>query len=174
LNFREKTQKISIIYSFFVNFAFDLLNLDIYIVQSSKLYMESVTTVGRRQLLKLNLIFEKTGEQNKMKKLIVLSAMLLLGMLGMACDPGTANKATNTANTMANTTNSMANDAKEMANDAKEMANDAKEMANDAKETANKAMDNAEKKMDDKKMDDKKDGEMKDGEKPAANAEKKP
>lgn len=76
-----------------------------------------------------------------MKKVIALSAVLVMGALGMAC--GDAAPANNTANkTVANAMNSVANAANvaanAMANAANAMANQANAMANSANAMANK------------------------------------
>ncbi len=75
-----------------------------------------------------------------MKKVIALSAVLVMGALGMACGDTAAN---NTANkTVANAMNSVANAANSaanaMANAANAMANTANSMANSANAMANK------------------------------------
>ena len=78
---------------------------------------------------------KKTGESLVMKKVIALSAVLVMGALGMAC----GDAATNTANTnkaVANAMNSVANAANAAANGAQTAAN---QMANTANAMANAA-----------------------------------
>ncbi len=134
----------------FCVYAVDLIPLADYIVECS--YKKRKTWDSRpfKRCLqkKLDLIFED-DRRNKivMKKVIALSAVLVMGALGMACgDAATnsaANKAANAANTMANTANavanSMANVSNAMANTANAMANTANAMASNAMKTANTA-----------------------------------
>ena len=102
--------------------------------------------VFARTSKKLDLNF---GEDRRikivMKKVIALSAVLVMGALGMACgDAATnsaANKAANAANTVANAANAaantMANVSNAMANTANAMANTANAMASNANKAAN-------------------------------------
>ena len=84
-----------------------------------------------------------------MKKVIALSAVLVMGALGMACGEAASNNAANKAsNAMANAANAMANAANaaanSMANAANAMANTANAMAtNAAKPAANAPAANA-------------------------------
>ncbi len=91
---------------------------------------------------KLDLIFEEDRRIDFMKKVIALSAVLVMGALGMACGDaasnanGNANKsAMNAMNSAVNAANSAAN---AMANAANAMANTANSMANAANAMANK------------------------------------
>jgi hypothetical protein len=82
---------------------------------------------------KLDLIFEKTGEPKVMKKVIALSAVLVMGALGMACGDSAANNANATANkAVANAMNSAANAMANAANQAATAANSAATAANSA------------------------------------------
>jgi hypothetical protein len=131
----------------FLLFGVDLRLLAYYIVECSKNAFIGAGCACTAQI-KLDLIFEKTGESIHMKKVIALSAVLGLGALGMACGEAAntantmANKAANTAaNAMANAANTMVNT---MANAANTMANTAANtMANAANAMANKPPANA-------------------------------
>jgi hypothetical protein len=86
-----------------------------------------------RPEIKLDLIFEKTGESIPMKKVIALSAVLTLGALGMACgDAATNNTAANANKAVANAMNTAANVMANAANQAATAANTAANAANAA------------------------------------------
>ena len=90
---------------------------------------------GLRQL-KLDLIFEEDRRIDFMKKVIALSAVLVMGALGMACGDAASNNTANANKTVANAMNSAANAANTAAN---AMANAANAMANTANSMANAA-----------------------------------
>jgi hypothetical protein len=84
---------------------------------------------------KLDLIFEKTGELNVMKKVIALSAVLVMGALGMACGDGGANNAAanankTVANAMANANAAMANANAAVANATNQLQSATNQMSN--------------------------------------------
>ena len=87
-----------------------------------------------------------------MKKIIALSAVLVMGALGMACGDSAANNTANTNKMVANAMNA-ANSS--MANAANQMAN-AMNSASNAMNAANSAMSNAANAMKDNKMADNK------------------
>lgn len=74
-----------------------------------------------------------------MKKVIALSAVLVMGALGMACGDAATNNAANTNKTVANALNAAANAMNAAANVAANAANQAASAAN----TASNAMSSA-------------------------------
>lgn len=83
---------------------------------------------------KLDLIFEEDRRINKgMKKIIALSAVLVIGALGMACgDTATNNTAANANKAVANAMNTAANAMANVANQVQTAANTATTAANTA------------------------------------------
>jgi len=86
-----------------------------------------------------------------MKKIIALSAVLVMGALGMACGDSAANNTANANKMVANAMNA-ANSA--MANAANQLANANAQMSN-AMSTANSMVSNANKMADNKMADNK-------------------
>ena len=115
------------------------------------------TRLFEKTVAEINLIFEEDRRiENIMKKTLALSAVLILGALGAACDSAT------TPNANVNKTMNAANTAMNAANTAMNAANNAMNAANTAMNTANNAMKddkmmdkNSNMKMDDKMKDDK-------------------
>lgn len=72
-----------------------------------------------------------------MKKVIALSAVLVMGALGMACGDAATNNANNTNRTVSNAMNSVANAANAAANAAQAAANSMANVANSVSNSAN-------------------------------------
>lgn len=88
----------------------DLRSNHHYIVECSKKKKDlgTRTVFARSSVNKLDLIFEEDRRINKgMKKVIALSAVLVMGALGMACGEAPANNANTTKTNTTNTTNTM-------------------------------------------------------------------
>jgi len=82
--------------------------------------------------------FEKDRSlQIKMKKVIALSAVLVLGALGMACGQPASNANANANKAIANAANAIANAANAAANQAQTAANAVSNAVNAAKANAN-------------------------------------
>ncbi len=100
------------------------------------------TVLARSSVNKLDLIFEEDRRIFSMKKVIALSAVLVMGALGMACGDAASNNTANANKAAVNAMNSAANAANSaanaMANAANAMANTANSMANAANAMANK------------------------------------
>jgi len=102
------------------------------------------TRLFKNQLEDDSSIFEKTGDFNKMKKNLALSAMLVVSALGMACGGAANSNVANTANSAnGNRTTNVASNSNMMAVNANQMAMNANMKAENVNQMAGNTMMNS-------------------------------